>query len=181
MVQGIVSLLDSHHYLIVEDLWAELKREFGVQGVYITPYPHFSYQVASHYNVEALELILRDFAPSHKSFYVNTTGLSIFTGKVPVLYIPVVRSAELTRIHQELWQVLSNANLGSEVQAYYHPNAWMPHITIGSGDLDSDILARMVHYLSERDFTWRISIDNITFIYDPGTGQEVKYRFQLIG
>jgi len=55
----------------------------------------------------------------------------------------------------------------------------MPHITIGFGDLDSDILARMIHYLGERDFNWRILIDNIIFIYDPGTGQEVKYRFQL--
>ena len=178
MGQGIVSLLDAHHYQIVEDLWAELKREFRVQGVYITPFPHFSYQVASHYNVELLEPILRDFAASHNSFYVNTTGLSIFTGKVPVLYIPVVRSTELTLVHQELHH-LSTAKAGSTIQEYYHPDAWIPHITIGFGDLNSDILARIVHYLSESDFTWRILIDNITFIYDSGTGQEVKYRFQL--
>src|SRR6266487_1202151 len=116
--------------------------------------------------------------PAHKSFYVNTTGLSIFTGKMPVLYIPIIRSAELTLVHQELYH-LSTAKAGSGIQEYYHPDAWMPHITIGFGDLDSDILARMIHYLGERDFNWRILIDNIIFIYDPGTGQEVKYRFQL--
>jgi 2'-5' RNA ligase len=178
MAQGIVSLLDAHYYQIVEDLWAELKREFGVQGVYVTPFPHFSYQVANQYNFELLEPILRDFAASHKSFYVNTSGLSIFTGKMPVLYIPVVRSAELTLVHQELHH-LSTAKAESSIQEYYYPDVWMPHITIGFGDLNSDILAHMIPYLSERDFTWRILIDNIVFIYDPGTGQEVKYRFQL--
>jgi hypothetical protein len=77
---GIVSLLDPLHYHFVEDLWAELKREFGVQGVYITPYPHFSYQVASDYKIELLEPILRNFAASHAPFQVRTTGLGIFTG-----------------------------------------------------------------------------------------------------
>ncbi len=42
-MHGIVSLLDDQHYQLVEDLWAELKQEFAVEGVYITPYPHFSY------------------------------------------------------------------------------------------------------------------------------------------
>ncbi len=161
MAQGIVSLLDTRHYHVVEDLWAELKREFGVQGIYITPYPHFSYQVASLYDTESLEPVLRDFAASHKSFRVNTTGLGIFTGRMPVLYIPVVRNTELTQFQQELWRALSTANTGSEIQEHYHPDAWMPHVTIGFGDLDSDILARMIRYLSERDFNWRILIDNI--------------------
>jgi hypothetical protein len=45
-MHAIVSLLDNEHYQLVEDLWAELEREFSVQGVYITPYPHL-YHVAT--------------------------------------------------------------------------------------------------------------------------------------
>ncbi len=42
-MHGVVSLLDCHYSQVVEDLWAELERRFGVDGVYVTPYPHFSY------------------------------------------------------------------------------------------------------------------------------------------
>jgi hypothetical protein len=57
-MHGIVSLLDNDRYQLIEDLWAELKREFSVHGVYITPYPHFSYHVAQYYDVTKLEPIL---------------------------------------------------------------------------------------------------------------------------
>lgn len=55
-MHGVVSLLEDKYYRLIEDLWAELEKEFGVRGVYVTPYPHFSYQVASHYNTEVLEV-----------------------------------------------------------------------------------------------------------------------------
>jgi|GEM_PF-2442734 hypothetical protein len=53
-MHAIVSLLDNTYYERVEQLWAELKRKFGVQGVYATPYPHFSYHIASHYDLDKL-------------------------------------------------------------------------------------------------------------------------------
>ena len=80
-MHGIVSLLDDQHYQLVEDLWAELKQEFAVEGVYITPYPHFSYQVATDYNVEELEDILHGFAAYHTPFQARTAGLA----SLPVL------------------------------------------------------------------------------------------------
>jgi hypothetical protein len=45
-MNAIVSLLDDFHYKKVEWIWAELKKRFHVEGIYITPYPHFSYQVS---------------------------------------------------------------------------------------------------------------------------------------
>jgi hypothetical protein len=33
-MDGIVSFLDSKHNQLIEELWAELKREFSVDGVY---------------------------------------------------------------------------------------------------------------------------------------------------
>ena len=95
-MHGIVSLLDGKHYQLVENLWVELEREFLVRGVYITPYSHFSYQIAQGYNVVLLEPILQTFASGQATFQVKTSGLGIFNGPHPVLYIPVVRSPELT-------------------------------------------------------------------------------------
>ena len=132
-MHGVVSLLEDIYYRQVEDLWAELEQEFGVRGVYVTPYPHFSYQIASHYDIEVLEPILRDFASGSSPFQINAGGLGIFTGASPVLYIPVVRTRELNRFHTALWEEISQAGAG--IVDYYTPENWMPHITIGFGDI----------------------------------------------
>src|SRR6266852_9486324 len=119
-MNGIVSLLDKDHYQLIEDLWAELEREFSIRGVYITPYPHFSYHVAQHYDVEKLEPVLKRITSNISTFQVKTSGLGIFTGTSPVLYIPVARSLELTQLHEELWQEVASTSFG--VQQYYHPD-----------------------------------------------------------
>ncbi len=69
-MHSIVSLLDNMHYRLVEEFWQELQHEFGVQGVYVTPYPHFSYQIAEQYDFEALTTLLQDFASNKVSFQV---------------------------------------------------------------------------------------------------------------
>jgi 2'-5' RNA ligase len=176
-MHGIVSLLDNDHYQLVEDLWAELKREFSVQGVYITPYPHFSYHVAQDYDVDKIEPVLERITANITKFKVRTSGLGIFTGVSQVLYFPVVRSLELSQLHQELWEQISPASSG--VQQYYHPNQWMPHITIGFGDITNDNLLQIIPFLAERDFNWEITVNNLAFIYDTGTKQEMKSRFDI--
>jgi hypothetical protein len=45
-MHGVVSLLDDKHCNLVESLWGDLQTTFGLRGTYVTPYPHFSYQVS---------------------------------------------------------------------------------------------------------------------------------------
>ena len=176
-MHGIVTLLDNDHYRLIEDLWAELERRFSVHGVYITPYPHFSYHVAQDYDLELVESVLKRITSNTTTFKVRTSGLGIFTGASPVLYIPVVRSLELTQLHEELWQEIATASSG--VQEYYHPEQWMPHITIGFGDINKDNLSQIIPFLAQRDFNWEITVNNIAVIYDTGTKQELKSRFEI--
>jgi 2'-5' RNA ligase superfamily len=164
-MHGVVSLLDCKHYKLVEDLWSELAGEFAVSGINVQPYPHVSYQVATRYKVKSLESVLRLFAASKTSFKVRTGGLGIFTGPQPVIYIPVVRSPELTEFHQALWQEISST--GSDFLDYYRPAHWVPHITIGFGDMKKGDLSQIVRLLVERDFNWEITVDNVALIYNP--------------
>ncbi len=162
-MHGVVSLLDYEHHQLVKDLWAELAREFAVSKVFTAPEPHFSYQLARHYNVKSLEAAMRRFAANKISFQVRAGGLGIFTGPHPVLYIPVVRTPELTQFHEELWWEISCTASG--IEDYYHPGRWMPHITLGIGDLNKDNLPHIVRFLTERDFNWEITVNNIALIY----------------
>jgi hypothetical protein len=176
-MHGIVSLLDSKQNQLVEEIWAELEREFSVQGVYITPYPHFSYHVAQAYDIDKIEPVLQRITSNITTFNVKTSGLGVFTGTSPVLYIPVVRSLELTQLHQELWQEISPISSG--VQEYYHPDQWVPYITIGFGDINKDNLSQIIPLLAERNFIWEITVSNIALIYDTGEKQELKSRFDI--
>ena len=96
-VHAIVSLLDPAHYAQVEGLWAMLAESFGVRGVYVTPYPHFSYQAAWEYDVERLAPILQRVAAETAPFTVRTAGLGVFMVARPVLFIAVARSLATSR------------------------------------------------------------------------------------
>jgi 2'-5' RNA ligase len=64
-------------------------------------------------------------------------------------------------------------------QEYYSPAQWMPHITIGFGDITSENLPGIMHWLSERDFTWEFTVDNLAIIYDTESKQELHSRYEI--
>jgi len=172
-MHGIVSLLPEQHYRQVERLWSELQEAFSVRGVYITPYPHFSYHVAQQYDLNKVIPILKRITSNITTFQVRTSGIGIFTGTSPVIYIPVVRSLELSQLNEELWNELSEA--GGGIQEYYSPAQWMPHITIGFGDITGESLPDIVRWLNERDFNWEFTVDNLAI----GVDQELHSRFDI--
>lgn len=179
-MQGIVSLLDDETYARVERLWDDLKRDFGVRGLYTTTFPHFSYQVAEDYDVGAVERFLKGLAARARPFRVTTAGLGIFTSSHPVLYVPVVRSPPLADLHGEVWDGVAPRQPG-EVTRYYQPELWMPHITLAHGDLSGDALAEIVRALGTRGFHWEAEVNNLSMIYDTGGEQGLRFRFNFGG
>jgi len=94
-----------------------------------------------------------------------------------VLYVPVVRSPELTCFHQALWQEISRTATGSDT--YYAPERWLPHVTLGFADLDGHLLAEAVRMLGTGNFNWEISVNNVALIRDTGKQQELRERFDF--
>lgn len=181
-MHGIVSLLDEDHYRMVEDVWRGLEEALDLRGVYVTPFPHFSYHVADHYDVERLESTLREFAAKTAPFEVLTTGLGIFTeGIYPIVYVNVARSPALSAINAALWSEVEEASAG--IVEYYHPQQWVPHITLAHGDMRQDKLADAIQVLSQWDFNWQITVDNVALLYDEGEGKQdqLQFRFDLTG
>ncbi|PZN09218.1 MAG: hypothetical protein DIU69_08940 [Bacillota bacterium] len=64
---------------------------------------------------------------------------------------------------------------------YYHPESWVPHITLAEHDLDAATAGRAVEFLLNRDLYWEVIIDNVALIDDTGTRQELRLRFDLRG
>lgn len=173
-MNAIISPLDIQHDHIVHALWAELERETGARGVYTTPYPHFTYQLASGYNLDRLVPVMETVAATSEPFRVQTMGLGIFTGDSPVLYVDVVRSPVLDRMHHRVWRQLSP--LATGLVEHYRAEQWMPHITIGWGDMEPPRLSRCISLLKRRDFHWNIYIDRLAFIQNTDEGQFLMHQ-----
>ena len=181
-MQGIISLLDEGHATRITAVWASLQDRLGLQGMDMPPLPHVSYHVAEQYEVTLLEPLVRACAAHTAPFEVETTGLGIFTtGLQPVLYLTVVRHPRLSALHAALWPTL--AALSAGIIEYYHPDQWVPHITLHHGNLSPDALAEAVRLLSPMDFRWRLRIDNLALLTGNGEPAQhrVPYWFPLTG
>lgn len=172
-MQGVVSLLDDRHTQIVHNIWQELKTKCGIAGTQVPEFPHFSYHVAESYDEEPLRLLLKNITARQKTFKVKTTGLGIFNGGTPVLFIPVVRDPSLTLLHQSIYPALSATTNTS--QSYYEPQSWMPHITLAQGDLTPQNLPEVICLLNDRNFAWEIEINNLTLL----STEAIKTRFDF--
>jgi hypothetical protein len=178
-VNGVVSLLAEGRAAQVEALWAELAARFGVRGVYVTPYPHFSYHVSRLYDPERLLPALGRLASASSPFRVRTTGLAAFAGEQPVLFIALEKSEPLSRFQRKVWEAAEAASSGSV--AYYDPAHWVPHITVGEKDLTAANLPRILSHLAGRSFAWELTVSDLGVILDTPDGQKLQHRFTLTG
>jgi len=177
-MHGIISLLDEEHTNKTIEIWDELASRCGLTAIEITPFPHFSWQIAEDYDIDCVEVLLDDLASQQKPFNILTSGLALFSGEKPVLYIPIVRSAELSKLHAYLWEQLEP--LGDGISAHYAPQIWIPHITLATDDLDAEAMACVMGWLPFKSLNWQIDIDNFAFGFQlEGEKGFIRNRFDF--
>lgn len=175
-MHGLVSLLAEPYYQQVEKLWDQLAAKHKLAGIRVTPYPHFSWQIANHYDFEALKDAMEKIASQTAPFQAQTAGLALFTGARPVIYIPVVKDATLLQLHQKIWQAAGN--VGRDISPYYSPESWMPHISLAYEDVSRENIGAIMEDLAFRQFSWKMMVDNIALICEP-SGEIGKLDFQI--
>ncbi len=176
-LHAVVSLLDERSTLLVNGILEDIEKRYGIESVYAPAIPHFSYHVAEDYDSGLLKSILQRFSKNTAEFEIKTTGLGIFPGERPIIYIPIVRSPKLVHFHRTLWQKIRQTCRG--VLDYYHPERWMPHITLAREGVNAGNLPGIVELVSRYELNWEISINNISFIYNWGSKQEVRFSLRL--
>ena len=178
-MHGIVTLLDEVNTINVQSLWQKLENECGLSGIKVTPIPHFSWQVAEDYELQSLEPFLRKIAQDTQPFTVHTTGLGLFTGDRPVVFIPLVKDAQMLRFHEMMWEQAKTSAHG--INQLYSPASWIPHITLAHGDVDPHKLTCAMENIAFQTFDWEIIVDNLALIGqdEDDTGREVlRVRFK---
>ncbi len=142
-----------------------------------TPFPHFSYHVANCYDSADLDRALAPLIADMAPLRARTGGLGVFSGAAPVLFVAVVRTAELSALHRMVTAAVTPAAHGPV--AYYEPEQWIPHITLAMGDTDAERVAAAMRLLADRDFTWEVEVDTLAWIAEAPGGQALRTRWQL--
>lgn len=160
---GLASILPEPYYTQVERIWDKLESCCGLTGIRETPYPHFSWQIAHSYPDKLFEIAVSELSKQISPFRVRTAGLGIFGSVTPVIYIAVVRDPQLTELHRQIWERL--AQITVEPSPYYHPNYWMPHITLAYDDVTPLNIGTVMQTLAFEGYNWEMWIDNLTMIW----------------
>jgi len=179
-MHALVSLLDQTHSALVRQLWRELEKECGLAGVKVTPFPHFSWQVAADYGEPETTETLAAIAAQTPAFKVHTGGLGIFSGPEPVVYIAVRRSPRMDRLHAKLWRQFLPA--ATALSPFYHPRNWMPHITLIFNPETSAALSCGLKMLAFRPFDWELEVTNLSFVsQSDGQVGTLEYLHEMRG
>ena len=179
-MHGLVSLLPEPYYRQVQDFWEILADEHGLRGIHVTPYPHFSWQIAKGYDFEHLQVIIGEIGLKTPPIRVHTAGLGLFSGNRPVIYVSVVKDPHLMKLHGDIWQAVQSAAQG--LSPYYAPGDWMPHISLAYEDVTPVNIGPVMQSLAFQSFAWEMTIDNITLIYEPeGQIGTLKFQIKLTG
>lgn len=176
-MHAVVSFLDKKNLRVVRSFSKDVNKALHSNEGLGTPLPHISYQGASEYDMEKLEAILQKFASQSRRFMVHVGGLGIFTGFTPVLYIPVVRTSELSKFHLSLWRRISS--VGSGLSEYYKPDRWSPHITLARTGVSQRTLTEIIGKLARKELELDITIDNLAIINDNNGQYSVRSRFPI--
>ena len=174
---AIASLLDKQATERVSELTELLEKKFGLSGVKATPYPHLTLLTAEVADMEELKQYLEVTCYEAQNFTVRTTGLGIFPGENPVIYIPVLRTTPLNQLHGRLHRDISE--MSTEMGVYYNANMWLPHITLALGDTTPELLGPVLSYLCRYNFNWEITLDNLVILQKCGDYflKDEEFRF----
>jgi len=176
-MNGIASLLDKPATSRVENLWQELEVHCGLVGVKSTPFPHLTWQVTEGYGLPRLEAALHALADQVCRFTIHASGIGLFVGENPIVYISIIKDEPLLLFHSLLWERLNG--IAFHPVLYYSPGQWVPHITMAYNDVTSTNLDCVMQFLAFQSLDLKIEIDNLILVIQgedqlPAT---VRYPF----
>ncbi|WP_426060168.1 2'-5' RNA ligase family protein [Hymenobacter sp. B1770] len=175
---AITSLLNPRNAKRINRIVKELETQFGLDDVQDTPDPHLTYLLTGTRRLNELKAVLRELAATTPPFSAFTTGLGVFPGRNPVIYIPVLRSNDLNLLHQRVLDVTSPF---CRAGTYYSPDRWLPHISLALHDTTPDLLGPVLGHLNEETYNLRLNVNNLAILRKKGDLFVREEMFELTG
>ncbi len=163
----------------VRQWWDALEKELGIVGVRRVPFPHITLFGFDGIEYPTLQKTLEDFSGTTSPMTFFAVGLGMFLKPMPVIYMPVIRTPELSALHQELWDTVSAH--GGSMYGLYSPERWIPHMTLAQFDLTRENHAPALELLMELDLQLEFEVRNLTLFNWIGPRYEPQERYPLLG
>lgn len=163
---AITSLLSAPHVTLINGIIKRLEEKFGLNDVQATLDPHLTFQLAGVKKRSSLKKVLAGVAATTAPFAAFTTGLGVFPGARPVIYIPVLRSDALNALHRRV--LAATAPLCLRTDPFSTPDKWLPHISLALHDTTPDLLGPVLGYLNQETYNLQLLVDNIAILRQDG-------------
>ena len=163
---AITTLLNAPTADRINGIIKSLETKFGLDDVQATPDPHLTYQLAGIEKLDTLKNVLDKLASTTPRFTAHSTGLGVFPGQQPVIYIPVLRSDRLNALHRHLLRAI--APLCSQTDKFSSPDLWLPHISLALHDTTPELLGPVLMYLNEETYNLTFEIENVAILRQEG-------------
>jgi len=175
---AIISELNPAASTDVNAYWRQLSKNCGLYAIFYMPTPHLTWMVCEELGVDQAAPMLTQITSQEGLLSSRTSGIGIFTGENPVLYLPIVKTQQMITLHQEIWNLLQPMTKTSN--EFYSPDDWVPHITLALNDLTNDNLACAVNSIAFEQNEIKINIDNLSIAeYEKDIAGEIIKRFQF--
>lgn len=172
-MQAIATLINANSDLTATNLWQVLSHACNLNEIKIPLNPHFSWMVAERFNEESLQEAFVELIRKTEPFEVQTTGLGLFTGEKPILYLPIVKTEALMKLHSELWQTLFA--LGVNQNTVYQPSLWIPHVTVVGEGIAAQQLLCVLESIISLDLEMKIEVNNLSLIFSNQIEAGIKF------
>jgi 2'-5' RNA ligase len=162
----------------IHKIWNELDFSCQMNEVKFSPIPHFSYMTFTEVlDPSGLGVSLEKLAGEIDSFDVQVNGLGVFKRETPVLYLPIVRTKELSIIHSKILYTVEKYISG--LSEFYMESNWMPHITLAIRDITQDNISCAVDECMQFELSFRLIIDHVAILYMDDESYGIKHSFAL--
>jgi 2'-5' RNA ligase len=182
-MQSVCVLLTPQYASRTVDARAALCEDPSIGALYDPPFAHFTLQLAEEYDWSGLEAALATFVKQWQPFELQTVGLLAFTGANTGITIAPRKDRKLLEFQAAVWETITPFAEG-RVDQFYHPDNWVPHITIKRTGTNASGFGNAMARLASDDFKWTTQVTNVSVQHDPGKNSQTHYlrsRFLLAG
>lgn len=179
MIYAIASLFDVKTDDRTKELWDWIQCVCSLDGISISPIPHFSWFVGETLLSEEVERALMRAANNTPPFEVKVVDVGIFTGENPIVFLGLQKDKMLMQLHQSLRQAISLTD--DRDSPFYNPDVWIPHITLAYHEHDEERLACTVRQLVFGFRPMSLRVKEIGLLYQNLDQYGVAMRYAFTG
>ena len=163
---------------IVTDIKQHIAQVYNSKAALKSP-PHITLQPPFEWELEdlpELEAKLGEFSQTQTPIPIILDGFAAF--KPRVIYINVLKNAELLTIHKRLTKYLETSlNI---VQQVSKNRPFSPHLTVGFRDLTKPNCYQAWSEFEHRQLRFEFSISHLTLLHHNGKCWEIQHNFPFL-